>query len=159
MSGDITVSRSRTWHFSHTLYTSLKPEAARRCVQQAQLIHGTLSNVCSMIFSSKALKPSSTSICESPVRRSIIVSYAGGLFPLCQIFHFRASFRAHLPFAKQFCKHGWTPSGLPSVLNCVLIHNTGKNSWNLPIPRSCIFLFAGCLPSGRAEEGEDSPRV
>jgi hypothetical protein len=29
MSGDITVSRSRTWHFSHTLYTSLRPEAAR----------------------------------------------------------------------------------------------------------------------------------
>ena len=29
MSGDISVSRSRTWHFSHTLYTSLKPEAAR----------------------------------------------------------------------------------------------------------------------------------
>ena len=29
MSGDITLSRSRTWHFSHTLYTSLKPEAAR----------------------------------------------------------------------------------------------------------------------------------
>jgi hypothetical protein len=27
MSGDMTVSRSRTWHFSHTLYTSLKPEA------------------------------------------------------------------------------------------------------------------------------------
>ncbi len=24
------MSRSRTWHFSHTLYTSLKPEAARR---------------------------------------------------------------------------------------------------------------------------------
>jgi hypothetical protein len=38
MSVDITVSRSRTWHFSHTLYTSLKPEAY---VQQAQLIHGT----------------------------------------------------------------------------------------------------------------------
>ena len=29
MSGDMTVSRSRTWHFSHTLYTSLKPEAVR----------------------------------------------------------------------------------------------------------------------------------
>ena len=29
MSGDITLSRSRTWHFSHTLYTSLRPEAAR----------------------------------------------------------------------------------------------------------------------------------
>jgi hypothetical protein len=29
MSGDMTVSRSRTWHFSHTLYASLKPEAVR----------------------------------------------------------------------------------------------------------------------------------
>jgi hypothetical protein len=29
MSGDITVRRSRTWHFSHTLFTSLNPEAAR----------------------------------------------------------------------------------------------------------------------------------
>ena len=29
MSGDITLSRSRTWRFSHTLYTSLRPEAAR----------------------------------------------------------------------------------------------------------------------------------
>jgi hypothetical protein len=29
MSGDMTVTRSRTWHFSHTLYTSLKPEAVR----------------------------------------------------------------------------------------------------------------------------------
>ncbi len=29
MSGDMTVSRSRTWHFSHTLYTSLQPEAVR----------------------------------------------------------------------------------------------------------------------------------
>jgi hypothetical protein len=29
MSGEKTVSRSRTWRFSNTLYTSLKPEAAR----------------------------------------------------------------------------------------------------------------------------------
>ena len=29
MSGDINVRRSRTWHFSHTLFTSLNPEAAR----------------------------------------------------------------------------------------------------------------------------------
>ncbi len=29
MSSDMTVSRSRTWRFSHTLYTSLKPEAVR----------------------------------------------------------------------------------------------------------------------------------
>ena len=29
MSGDINVRRTRTWHFSHTLFTSLKPEAAR----------------------------------------------------------------------------------------------------------------------------------
>jgi hypothetical protein len=47
MSGNKTVSHSRTWHFSHTLYTSLKPEA---CVQQAQLIHGTLSNVFHELF-------------------------------------------------------------------------------------------------------------
>jgi hypothetical protein len=29
MSSDMTVGRSRTWHFSHTLYTSLKPKAVR----------------------------------------------------------------------------------------------------------------------------------
>jgi hypothetical protein len=29
MSADETVSRSRTWHFSHTLYTCVKPGAAR----------------------------------------------------------------------------------------------------------------------------------
>ena len=29
MSSDNTVSRSRTWRFSHTLYTSVKPDAAR----------------------------------------------------------------------------------------------------------------------------------
>jgi hypothetical protein len=46
-----------------------------------------------------------------------------------------------------------------SVLNCVLIHNTGKTSWNQPMQRSCIFLFAGCLPSGLAEEEDDSPRL
>ncbi len=115
-----------------------------------------------MIFSSKALQPSPTSICEYPVRRSIIVSHAGSPDPLCQIFHFRASFRPHLLFAKQFCKDGWTPSGLPSVLNCVPIHNTGKNSWSLPprqLQRSCIFLFAGNLPSGSAEGKENSPRL
>jgi hypothetical protein len=50
--------------------------------------------------------------------------------------------------------------GLPSVLNYIAIHTTGKNSWNLQImQRSCIFLFAGCLPSGRAEEEDDSPRL
>ena len=71
------------------------------CVRQAQLIHGILSKVCSimMIFSSMVLIPSSTSICESPVRISIVVSHAGGLVLLCQIFHLRASFRPHLPFA------------------------------------------------------------
>jgi hypothetical protein len=30
MSSDKTEARSRTWHFSHTLYTSVKPDAARR---------------------------------------------------------------------------------------------------------------------------------
>jgi hypothetical protein len=29
MSSDKTETRSRTWHFSHTLYTSVKPDAAR----------------------------------------------------------------------------------------------------------------------------------
>ena len=29
MSGDKTLSRSLTWHFSHTLYTYVKPEATR----------------------------------------------------------------------------------------------------------------------------------
>ena len=98
------------------------------CVRQAQLIHGILSKVCSMIFSTTVLQPSPTSICESPVRITIVVSHAGGLVLLCQIFHLRASFRPNLPFANHFCKHGWMPSGLQSVLNCVPIHNTGENS-------------------------------
>ena len=102
-----------------------------------------------MIFSSKALQPSSTSICEYPVRRSIIVSHAGSPDPLCQIFHFRASFRPHLLFAKQICKDGWTPSGLPSVLNCAPIHtdNTGKNSFMEPAAKTAAafvhFLVRG----------------
>jgi hypothetical protein len=52
---------------------------------------------------------------------SIVVSHAGGLVMLCQIFHLRASFRPHLSFANHFYKHGhgWMPSGLQSVLNCV----------------------------------------
>ncbi len=88
------------------------------CVRQAQLVHGILSKVCLMNFSRTVLKPSSTSICESPVRLSIVVSHAGGLLLLCQIFHLRASFRANfrpdLPFAYHFCKHDWsvwTPVG------------------------------------------------
>ncbi len=52
----------------------------------------------------------------------------GGLVPLCQIFRFRALFRPHLPFAKQFCKYGWTPSGLPSVLK-MCSDRLGMCSW------------------------------
>jgi hypothetical protein len=38
MSGDMTVSRSGTWHFSHTLYTSLKPEAVRGLLQRVRFV-------------------------------------------------------------------------------------------------------------------------
>ncbi len=109
-----------------------------------------------MSFSSMVLNPSSTFICESPVRLSIVVSHAGGLVLLCHIFHLRASFRPDLlvPFAYHFCKHGWTPSGLLSVLNCVPLHNTGAHSWTPPmLPRSCISLFAGNLPSRKPGSG------
>jgi hypothetical protein len=71
------------------------------CNQQAQLIHLSLSKVCSTNFSGIALHPSesSTPICESPARCSIFMSHARKLVPLCQIFHLRASFRQHLPLA------------------------------------------------------------
>jgi hypothetical protein len=69
-----------------------------------------------MIFSSKALKLTSTSICESPVRRSIIVSHAGGLIPLCQIFHFRASSAIRKTILQRWLDAIWTPVG--SKLYC-----------------------------------------
>ncbi len=89
---------------------------------------------------------------------SIVVSHAGGLVPHCQIFHLRASFRPAVPFAYHFCKYGWTPSGLPLLINCAPIHNAVKNLWGLPMPRSCISLFAENLPSGKTEESKACPR-
>ena len=128
------------------------------CIQQAQLIHLSLSKVCSTTFSSKALNPSSTSICESPARHTIFASHAEKMVPLCQIFHLRASFRPDLSLDYHVCNHGWTHCGLPSGQNCVAIHNTRTNSSSLTMPRSCISLYSGNLPSGPAEEKEETPR-
>mmetsp|Transcript_52930 Transcript_52930/g.110387 ORF Transcript_52930/g.110387 Transcript_52930/m.110387 type:complete len:211 (-) Transcript_52930:120-752(-) len=129
------------------------------CIQQAQLIRLSSSNVCSTKFSRMALHPLSTSICESPARRSIFASPADEMVALCRIFHLRALFRPILSLDFHVCNHGWTQSGLLSVLNCIAIHNTRPNSSRPTMPRSCIFLFAGNLPSESAEEKENSPRL
>ncbi len=75
---------------------------------------------------------------------------------LCQIFHSRASFRPALPLAYDY---GWTQRGLPTGQNCVAINNTRTNSSRLTMSRSCISLYAGNLPLGPAEEGEENPRL
>ncbi len=116
------------------------------------MIRFSSSNVCSTNFSRVALHPLSTSICESPARRSIFASHADEMVPLCQIFHLWASFRPILSLDFYVCNHGWTQSELPSVLNCIAIHNTRPNSSRPTMPRLCIFLFAGNLPSGRRKK-------
>ena len=72
-----------------------------------------------------------------------------------------ASFRPALPLAAayQFCNHGWTHCGLPSVQNCVAIINTWTNSSRLTMSRSCISLYAENLLSGQAEEEEENLRL
>ena len=152
MSGDITLSRSRTWHFSHTLYTSLRPEAARGLSPTSSI--DPWDFIKHMFHDLFEQGPATVSYIHLRVSRQA--------FDHCVACGKSGSALPDLPFSGFI--HGWTPSGLPSVLNCVPIHNTGKNSLSLPprqLPRSCIFLFAGNLPPGSAEgEGkENSPRI
>ena len=119
MPSDKTVSRARTWRVSHTLYTSVKPDAACEttvgCVKQAQLIHGTLSKVCSMKCSSIVLQSSSTSIFKSPVRRLIVVSHESGLVLLVVLvllaqssiygLHLGQIYRSPITFASMVGRH------------------------------------------------------
>ena len=119
MSGDITLSRSRTWHFSHTLYTSLKPEAARGLSPTSSIDPWDfIKRMFDDLFKQgpEADLYIHLRVSREAVRRSIIVSHAGGLIPLCQIFHFRASSAIRKTILQRWLDAIWTPVG--SKLYC-----------------------------------------
>ncbi len=101
MSRDNSVRRCRTWKFSHTLYTSILPEERSGLNPASTIDPFVLIEIFSTNFSSKALNPSSTSICESPARLTSFVFHAGKLvpqLPLCQIFHLRPNYGGNMGF-------------------------------------------------------------
>ena len=159
MSRDNPVPRCRTWNFSHTLYTSILPEATRGLHPTSTIDPFVLiKSLFEKLFKEGPAPVFYIHLRVSRAAFDLCVS-CGKLVPLCQIFRLRASFRPDLSLAYQFCNHGWTQDGLRLGLNCIPIHNTGANSSRPTIPRSCIFLFAGNLPSGSAEGKENCPRL
>jgi hypothetical protein len=159
MSKHNSVSRSHTWKFSHSLYTSILPEARSGLHPTSTIDPFVLfKRLFDKLFKDGPLPIAYIHLRVSRAEFDLCVA-RGKMVLLCQIFHLRASFRPDLSLDYHVCSHGWTHCGLPSGQNCVAIHNTGTNSSRLTMPRSCISLYAGNLPSGPAEEGEETPRL
>jgi hypothetical protein len=81
MSSDQTETRSRTWYFSRTLYTSVKPDAARGLCPTSSI--GPWDFIKSML--DELFKHSLQIVFYIHLRRlSIVVSHAGGLVTFAQ---------------------------------------------------------------------------
>jgi hypothetical protein len=164
MSGNKTSSRFRTWHFSHTLYTCVKPDAARGLGLTSSI--DPWKFIKSMFDDSELFKLGPPTVVYIHLRvsraafdRCVACGRSGTALPNLPFTGFiQASNAVHLSRLQEWLDGGWTPSGLLSVLSCVPLHNTGTNSWTPPmLPRGCISLFAGNLPSRKAEGKDASP--